>query len=212
MNIEIRLARSREDLRKLFRFRYAIYVEEMGRNPKHADHYLQTLEEPLDATGYNLIAVEDGQIVGALRANLGDETNFGEYIELFDLWRAGTWFPEHVSLTTDFIVSPPHRDGTVAVRLALAWFEFGLAHDCFFDFMDTNEHLETTGQQLGYRAYKGRVVHPDYGDVLPMVLSLTDMPHLRSVHSPYLRVLPRFPWVRSPVEFPDEQRHHQTSH
>ena len=33
MSIEIRLARSKEDLRKLFRFRYAIYVEEMGQGP-----------------------------------------------------------------------------------------------------------------------------------------------------------------------------------
>lgn len=209
MSIEVRLARSKEDLMKLFRFRYAIYVEEMGRKPKHANHAAQTVEEPLDSTGHNMIALEDGQIVGALRANIGAETEFGEYSDLYEMRRAGTWFPVHVSMTSKFMVAPPHRSGTVAVRLALACFEFGCAQDIYFDFMDTNPHLEATYRRLGYRAYKGRAVHHEYGDVLPMVLSLTDEPHLMAVHSPYLRVRRKFPWAKSPVIFPNEQLQHQ---
>lgn len=206
MSIEIRLAQSKDDLRRLFRFRYAIYVEEMGRHPKHADHSAQTIEEPLDSTGYNMIALEDGQIVGALRANIGTKGDFGEYTDLYDMSRAGPWFPEHVSMTSKFMVSPQHRNGTVAVRLALACFEFGCLNEIYFDFMDTNQHLEATYQRLGYRAYKGRVVHPEYGDVLPMILSLTDEHHLKSVHSPYLRVRSKFPWLKPTVEFPNARR------
>jgi hypothetical protein len=212
MSTEVRLARSKEELLQLFRFRYAIYVEEMGRKPRHADHSSQTIEEPLDSTGYNMIALEDGQIVGALRANIGTETDFGEYGELYEMGRAGAWFPEHVSMTSKFMVATQHRGGTVAVRLALACFEFGCLQDIFFDFMDTNRHLEATYQRLGYHAYKGRCVHPDYGDVLPMVLSLTDEQHLMSVHSPYLRVRRRFPWAKPPVMFPNEQGHPQPNH
>ncbi len=211
MSIEVRLARGREEMRKLFRFRYAIYVEEMGRKPKCADHSSQTLEEPLDSTGYNMIALEDGQIVGALRANIGTETDFGEYSELYEMGRAGAWFPEHVSMTSKFMVAPQHRGGTVAVRLALACFEFGCVHDIYFDFMDTNRHLEATYMRLGYRAYKGRVVHAEYGDVLPMVLALTDEPHMASVRSPYLRVRRRLPWPTPPVIFPNEQSQHYPS-
>lgn len=212
MSIEVRLARGRVELLKLFRFRYAIYVEEMGRKLMHADHSSQTIEDPLDSTGYNMIALEDGHIVGALRANIGTETDFGKYIELYEMGRAGACFPEHVSMTSKFMVSPQHRGGTVAVRLALACFEFGCVHDIYFDFMDTNRHLEATYQRLGYCAYKGRGVHPEYGDVLPMVLSLTNEQHLRSIHSPYLRVRRRFPWAKPPVTFPNEQRQHQPNH
>lgn len=212
MNIEVRLARGREELLKLFRFRYAIYVEEMGRKPNYADHALRTIEEPFDLTGYNLIALDCGQIVGALRANIGAETDFGQYVDLYEMRRAGSWFPQHVSMTSKFMVAPQHRGGTVAVRLALACFEFGCVHGIYFDFMDTNRHLEATYQRLGYRGYKGRAFHPEYGDVLPMVLSLTDEQHLKSVHSPYLRVRRRFPWVKPPITFPNEQRQHQPVH
>lgn len=205
MSIEVRLARSTEDLCKLFRFRYAIYVEEMGRNPKCADHVRRTIEEPLDTNARNMIAVEGGNIVGALRANMGSESDFGEYRDLYEMERAGASFPDHVSMTSKFMVAPQYRSGTVAVRLALACFELGCMHDIHFDFMDTNRHLEGTYQRLGYRAYKGREVHSEYGDVLPMVLSLTDEEYLKKVHSPYLRVRRRFPWGNSPVPFPNQQ-------
>jgi hypothetical protein len=209
MSIEVRVAKGSEDLVKLFQFRYAIYVEEMGRKPTHADHCSRTIEDPLDSTGHNMIALEDGRIVGALRANIGTETDFGEYVALYEMRRAGAWFPGHVSMTSKFMGTPQHRGGTVAFRLALACFELGCVHDIYFDFMDTNLHLEAIYRRLGYRAYKERVVHPEYGDVLPMVLALTDESHLVSVHSPYLRVRRKFPWVEAPVTFPNEQGEHQ---
>ena len=203
MSMQVRLALTEEDRRNLFRFRYSIYVEEMGRAPRYADHQRRTLQEPLDATGHNLIVLDEGRIVGALRANLGCETDFGEYALLYGMERAGRWFPNHVSMTSKFMIAPEYRSTTVAMRLVLACFELGVARDIYFDFMDTNRHLEEVYGRLGYVAYCDRVWHPEYGDVLPMVLNLTDTRHLEAVGSPYLRVRRRLPWASAPVEFPN---------
>lgn len=203
MSITIRLAKSGGELRQLYHFRYSIYVEEMKRSPRYADHRARTLEEPLDATGHNLIALDGDTIVGALRANLGGESDFGEYRELYEMDRAGCWFPRHVSMTSKFMIARPYRGSVVAMRLALACFELGNLREIYFDFMDTNRHLEGTYSKVGYLPYRGRVWHPEYGDVLPMVLNLTDTGYLAAVRSPYLRVRRRHPWVGAPVDFPN---------
>src|SRR4051794_24808022 len=92
-DITIRLAESREDLEKLYRFRYAIYVEEMKRPQRYADHQRKRIQEPLDSLAANFIALKDDEIVGCIRWNGGQDAYFGEYVDLYDMRRAGPYFP-----------------------------------------------------------------------------------------------------------------------
>src|SRR4051812_6581919 len=63
----IRHADSLDDRQRIFRFRYEIYVEEMGRHQKYADHSARTVVEPFDATGHLFLAMEGDRIVGTAR-------------------------------------------------------------------------------------------------------------------------------------------------
>ena len=78
----IRRAETAADLEKLYRFRYAVYVEEMGRPQRYADHGRKRIEEPLDAPAANFIALKDEEVVGCVRWNGGQDTDFGEYVDL----------------------------------------------------------------------------------------------------------------------------------
>jgi hypothetical protein len=93
-----------------------------------------------------------------------------------------------VSITTTLMIAPKHRNGTLGCRLSLATFRDGRRDGILFDFIDCNPHLEETFQRLGYRRYLGRIQHPEYGDVLPLVLMLTDVEHLEQIGSPFARV------------------------
>ena len=46
--IEIRQASTPDDLQAVYRFRYAVYVEEMAWKMKHVDHTAKLLADPLD--------------------------------------------------------------------------------------------------------------------------------------------------------------------
>ena len=107
--ITIRRAESNEDFEQLYRFRYRVYVEEMQRLQRYADHERKHIEEPLDATAANFIAVADGDVVGCLRWNSGQDTDFGEYVELYDMRRAGSYFPHQCGTTTKVMVAPAYR-------------------------------------------------------------------------------------------------------
>ena len=183
----IRLATTPEDRERIFRFRYRIYVEEMGRPQKYADHQRRTVEEPFDQTGHLLLAEVDGEVVGTLRANLGRDTDLGYYTWLFGLDSVGAAFPRDVSLTTKLMVVPALRSSTLAVRLALALYDLGRDHGIRHDFIDCNAHLEAFFTRLGYRRYRPHVEHPEYGRVLPLRLDVDDLAYLQSVGSPLAR-------------------------
>lgn len=183
--IEIRMVETREDRERVFRFRYEIYVEEMGRVQKYADPTRRRIEEPFDATAHLMIAERGGVTVGTLRTNFAGETDLGYYVRLFELDSVGNAFPSKVSLTTKLMVRRELRSGTLAVRMACAVYRFGLENGIRHDFIDCNPHLERFFQRLGFRPYMGKAEHPEYGPVLPLRLDLTDFEYLRQIGSPF---------------------------
>lgn len=188
MPITIRLAETDEDQQRVFHFRYDIYVAEMGREQKYADHEARTICEPFDATGHIFMAEEDGEVVGTVRTNFGRDTDLGYYADLYGMTCVGRHYPEYVSVTTKFMVAANLRKGTLAYRLATVGYQYNLKNHIHFDFIDCNPHLEETFERLGHRRYRDRIQHHEYGDVLPLVLPLTDLDHLESVGSPWAKI------------------------
>jgi hypothetical protein len=189
MPLTIRQAETNKDRERVFRFRYEIYVEEMQRPQIYADHAARTVAEPFDETGYLFLAEDEaGHIGGTLRTNFGRDTDFGSYRELYGMDCVGRWLPEYVSVSTKFMVAPQYRKSTLGVRLAAHVYQFGLERGILFDFIDCNPHLESVFFGLGWRRYRPRIQHPEYGDVLPLVLPVTDLAHLEAVGSPFARI------------------------
>jgi pyrroloquinoline quinone (PQQ) biosynthesis protein C len=180
----IRTATSHADRERIYRFRYQVYVEEMRRLQKYADHTARRIEEPFDLTGHLLIAESGPDVVGTLRTNRASLTSFGYYIDLFQLHSLGAAWPNHVTLTTKLMVAPSHRCGRLAIRLAREMYRFGREHGVRVDIIDCNAHLRGFFARLGYRPYMGTAIHPEYGEVLPMRLDLEDIAYLRSLQSP----------------------------
>ena len=61
------LAATEEEKEAVYRFRYDVYVEEMGRYGEAADHENRRLVEPEDETARIWYAAEDGQVVATQR-------------------------------------------------------------------------------------------------------------------------------------------------
>ncbi len=188
--IDIRFATDPTEISDVYRFRYRIYCEEMRRTQGYADHDTKMICEPLDACARIMVAYEGPELVATLRVNFAREGDLAYYPVLYNMAEVGAAFPRHVSITTKFMMLPRCRRGTLAVRMMMAIFRFGLEEDIHFDFMDCNPHLESFFRGMGYRSACGKVHHPEYGDVQPMVLSLTDTAYLGAVGSPFAKLSP----------------------
>lgn len=187
MSAQIRLAISQADRNAVYQFRYEVYVKEMRRIQKYANHKLGVVEEPLDRTGYVLIAEEAGHVVGTARFNVGVDENFGLYEELYQLRAFEPFYPFSLSVTTKLMVAPEYRRSLLPRQLSVCCYVHGLRLGTAFDFIDCNAPLVPFFSKLGYRQVFPAVPHPEYGNVVPMVLAMYDRDYLKHVGSPFTR-------------------------
>lgn len=181
---EIRIVNTTAELEQVYQFRYKIYVDEMGRKQTYADHRRKTIIEPLDKTGYIFGAFENGEVVGTFRVNLAKESDLGYYVELYRMPSVGESYPNHTSIITKLIVDQNHRFGKLTTRLCQAAYIFGMEHEIKFNFIDCNEPLVGFFMAFGYEVYTANVIHPEYGEVTPMVCDLMNIDLFRRRKSP----------------------------
>lgn len=187
--IAIRRVSTPEELAAVARFRYAVYVEEMQRPQKDADHDARTIIDALDDFGHIYAAWKNGEVVGTVRSNYLRDGDIGSY---FDYYALGDFLRTHkceqVSITTRLMVEHSLRRTSLGVRLACATYKCGLASGIVEDFIDCNGHLVPLFTGLGYQLHRRDLVHPEYGPVTVMKLPLRDIAHLENVRSPFARI------------------------
>lgn len=184
---EIRIVKTTAELEQVYQFRYNIYVEEMGRKQIYADHQRKTVIEPLDKTGYIFGAFENGEVIGTFRVNLAKESDLGYYVELYQMPSVGESYPNHTSIITKLLVANNYRCGRLATRLCQAAHIFGMEKKLKFNFIDCNQHLVKFFKFIGYELYTANVIHPEYGEVTPMVCNLLDIDLFKERRSPLVK-------------------------
>ncbi len=185
MGYEIRIARTDPEKEQIFRFRYKIYIEEMNR-PAHADHEKRMITDWLDQTGTLIYVAENGDVLATARMNLKRHGDI-EFENEYDVRRFSPYYPERVSSTTKFMVDRKYRGCTLMNRSILFWYTHAVENGICFDFININEPLFKFYSRLGYRTYKDNFRHPEFGEVIPMVLAMNDRRHLEAVRSPLAR-------------------------
>jgi|SRR5580658_1753390 GNAT superfamily N-acetyltransferase len=189
--ISIRAAANVDELEQLYRFRYRIYVDEMARKQKYADHRAKRIEDPLDSFATNLIAWDAaGSVVGTVRTNFSRDGDLNGYDAFYDMDTCSA-HPGTTSICTRMMVAPAHRRSGLAVQLSVAAYEYGLVRGITHNFMDCNAHLVRFYQGMGFVQHLPQREHPEYGVVTVMRLDVRDRAHLQAVHSPFLALLDR---------------------
>jgi len=185
----------------LYAFRYRIYVQEMARPQKYADHATRRIRDPLDDCGHNIVAWDaEGQISGCVRINLARDGALDYYDDLMGLKAVGAEHPATTSVCTRLMVSSEHRGSTLATRLSCAAFDWGLNHGVVWNFIDCNDHLVLFFTRMGYERTH-TAVHEEYGRVNVMRLNLRDGLHLKATGSIFQGNLERYHRRQRPVDF-----------
>lgn len=184
----------------LYFFRYRIYVEEMARRQKYADHATRRIRDPLDDRGHNIVAWDmAGQITGCIRVNLARDGALDYYTNLLGLKAVGAEHPAATSVCTRLMISPEHRGSTLATRLSCAAFDFGLDHGVVWNFLDCNDHLVDFFARMGYERTH-TAVHEEYGRVNAMRLNIRDYSNLKTTGSVFQKNLERYHHRQRPVD------------
>ena len=187
---ETTVASNPETFEACCRLRYDVYVSEMRRKQRHADHDNRKICDPLDRTGVTFACRDaKAELVGTIRCNHVRD-GFDEvspYLALYEIEQFADL--QSTAITTRLMVKPRHRNLEVLTSLVCAAYRHSLAAGMTNDFMDCNHPLPALATTFGYVVHRDSVNHREYGDVCVMRLRLTDHDHLRQVNSPFSKIL-----------------------
>jgi predicted GNAT family N-acyltransferase len=190
---EVRIATTAEELSKIFAFRYRIFVHELSKPIRHADHAKGILADQYDPVATQLYLTKDEKIVGAIRILNGRAHACPQMEHNFALSRFSPFRDEHFSFTSRLFILPEYRCTRALITLLKAIYDLARSKASLLDFIVCGPKMVKLYEQLGYRRYKEHGEDPEMGLIIPMVLVLDDVPHMRRVKSPFYRMAKNWP-------------------
>jgi hypothetical protein len=193
--MHIAIAETEDVKRAVYRFRYDVYVEEMGRYRTTADHAQRMLVEPCDAHSRIFYATENGAVVATGRLTWGGDAPLPRrMIEQYSLAPFLAELPADVIAVAERgMVTPRLRGSDLFLQLLGALLRFANDHRIQLIFGDCEPHLLNLYLGLGYRTYsKKNVNSAEAGYLVPIVYVPEDIAYLRYLGSPLLEYLRDF--------------------
>jgi hypothetical protein len=200
INAEIRPISTPDELRDVQRFKYDVYVAEMGRYGAIADHENRLLVEVDDPSSHIFQARVEGKLAATMRLTWGGDTFDGRgalgqrHVEQYDLAPfLAAMAPEQIVVGERFMIDPAFRGTSLLNQMFTAYMNFVNERRIQLVFGDCEPHLLNTYQALGFRTYTGQNVNsPETGYLIPLVIVAEDMAYMREIGSPLAGVLRDF--------------------
>jgi CRP-like cAMP-binding protein len=180
-------AETEEEKLAVYRLRYDVYVQEMGRYRAAADHERRLLVEPEDATARIFYAAPEGEVVATARFSWGGDAPFSaRQIEHYQLEPfLAELPPEAIAVGERGMVVPRLRGTPVYEQLALATRHFFQEKRIQLMFGACEPHLLSLYLGRGSRPYAKRNINsPEAGYLIPIVTVVEDVAYLRRIGSP----------------------------
>ncbi len=185
------LATTEEEKEAVYRFRYDVYVEEMGRYGEAADHENQRLVEPEDETARIWYAAQDGAVVATQRMSWGGDAPFTE--RLIDHYQLAPFLeelpPETLAVGERGMVTPALRGSDVFFSLGQESSSFIQGERIQLIFGACEPHLLGLYMSQGSRTFaKKHINSAESGYLIPIVTVVEDVEYLRRIGSPMAAV------------------------
>ncbi len=187
--IEIRKINSYYRMQLVGGLRYQIYIEEMRRTQEFADHTFRKIVEPIDEFSIVLGAFvsETGECIATGRIQFSNTAELP--YEDFYQYSAMVADVDRPALVTKLMIKPEYRRSILCRDICEALYELCLQNGTQYVFIDSNLHLVSLYQRMGFIAYGEPVNHPVYGTVLRMILPVMNAEHLKSTKSSFYKIL-----------------------
>jgi hypothetical protein len=171
-SFEVSEATTPEDKEAIYRFRYSVYVDEMGRYQDTADHERRWLVEPEDHTSWLFLAREGDDVVGTARLSWGahgfSERQRDEYS--LDPFLAEVAH-EHLAIGERVMVTPRLRGTGLVDELLAVRNDVAVANDVRIQFSCCEPHLLSLYLAQGRRTYAEKNINsPEAGYLIPLVV------------------------------------------
>jgi hypothetical protein len=170
-NIDVIHCRDDKILNEVMRLRYHICCEEFGRYSPHLDHDKKILRDEFDDFGHEFVAIEQGEVIGSLRANLAREGSLGVFEDFYGM-RVSKNHPQRTAICTKVIIKKSKRNTPAYLKMCTEWFQFAMREGIVECYIGCEPKLTSILAALGFKRSGERFYHYELGPNDPMMLDL----------------------------------------
>jgi hypothetical protein len=165
------VAATPEEKEAVYRFRYSVYVEEMGRYQGSADHAGRRLVEPEDDVSWVFYAREGDDVVGTARLSWGGKGFSERQVDEYSVSPFLADLPHgHLAIGERVMVTPRLRGTGLVDQLMNARNDVAVEHDVRIQFSACEPHLLSLYLGQGRRTYAAKNINtPEAGYLIPLV-------------------------------------------
>ena len=185
---KVTLASSPEEKEAIYRLRYQIYVEELNKKIKTADHVNKTIIDPEDKLPQSKLYYTGPleQMTGTMRLTLWPKGTITD--EIKDLYSLHL-FPDidtfDIMDTGRLVLTKNARGKLVFPAMTRVAYEFACKdNDVYFIFCYCAPGLVKSYRRLGFRPYQASLISTYDGLRAPLVMITSDREYFRAVNSP----------------------------
>jgi hypothetical protein len=187
------IAKTPDERRQVYRFRYAVYVEEMHKPLACADHTRKIVTDELDEHSTILFVRAGNEIVGTIRTLNAADYVPASYRDWFEMSRFADIPLNEISFCSRLMVAATHRGGRASWLLISRIYEVNREAGVWLSMLHCAPSLVGLYEALGYRRIGNRIVETDVGQHLTMALVTDDLAHLTAMRSAFLPLATRYP-------------------
>lgn len=171
MAIHVARAETDDEKEAVYRFRYSVYVEEMGRYQHSADHAGRRLVEPEDDDGWIFFARDGDDIVGTARLSWGADGFSPRQVEEYSLTPFLEQLPSGMLAVGERVMVMPQYRGTGLVdELLECRRRVAADHDVRIVFSACEPHLLSLYLSQGRKTYADKNINGiEAGYLIPLV-------------------------------------------
>jgi predicted GNAT family N-acyltransferase len=164
-------AETAEELEAVYRFRYSVYVEEMGRYQGTADHERRRLVEAEDEHSWIFYALEGDEVVATGRVTWGGDHFSERQIRQYSLQPFLDELPHDLMAVGErLMVVPKYRGSGLVEDLISRAQDLSGGHDVRVVFGACEPHLLSLYLGLGHRTYADKNINSgEAGYLIPIV-------------------------------------------
>ena len=183
---KVRLAATAEERRRVYAFRYKIYIEEMKKTSAEADHKNKLLKDDLDEVADLLYLEKNGEVAATLRINLlSTLPRLEDYAEAFGINLFKGLELNQIGYVSRLMVAKRWRSSLVMPSLLEAVFRQAKKLGCAVSLIHCVPSLTRLYERIGYRKYKNGFEMKGLGTQIPLLMVGDDLDYFKTVRSPF---------------------------
>ncbi|MGR3810634.1 GNAT family N-acetyltransferase [Jiulongibacter sp. NS-SX5] len=174
--MEVKIARSRQELQEVRDLRYAVNFKELKKN------YLLEEAESKDEHAVHLMAVQQQKPLGCLRCRFTTSNTAVNYKWGISSTQENLTF----AITDRLVILPEYRNSRAAYLLMMSIYKQALIHGAKIALIECEKHLVPMYKRLGFMPYREQTYA--YGLRVQLYINPWDQLTLASLGSPFTRI------------------------